>query len=294
MGNWRGNGATDTLKWRKIGGNEEVGTFYQIVLTDANKQKLWTSPDTMDVDDPMAFGEWHFGISMPSASFDLDGNGRDVWMAPAPQSDVSPTFFRVFRWTGSTFRQDFVKSLSGDAKQGGKFSWTSNPSEKQWWIQSWGKRESGGIWATAVRYSASDVQEAKIFLTPTGKPDSPLSVAKSSLAQTTSPQSKTSSTKRSYRAKLSANDHRNSSGEPLKTVNDILRQDRANFYKYGLRDKADEADPWFASAENRTLFSKCDAVVVGDFQEKNKILHGTPTVEVVFENDTFFVKVLSE
>src|SRR6266566_2501528 len=55
----------------------------------------------------------------------------------------------------------------------------------------------------------------------------------------------------SYSARLSPRDHYNSNGERLRSAAAIIRQDRANFYVYGLRDNEDEPDPYFSSKVNR-------------------------------------------
>jgi hypothetical protein len=55
----------------------------------------------------------------------------------------------------------------------------------------------------------------------------------------------------SYVAFLSEADHFNSSGERLRTAAAIIRQDRANFHRFGRRDQGDESDSFFADAANR-------------------------------------------
>ena len=50
----------------------------------------------------------------------------------------------------------------------------------------------------------------------------------------------------SYQAVLSERDHFNSNGQWLTSAAAIIRQDRANFHRYGFRDAADEDDKFFA------------------------------------------------
>jgi hypothetical protein len=58
-----------------------------------------------------------------------------------------------------------------------------------------------------------------------------------------------------YAAFLSDNDRHNSSGDPLKSVADILRQDRANYHK-GKGDRKDEDDGGiFATEHGRAKFA---------------------------------------
>lgn len=55
----------------------------------------------------------------------------------------------------------------------------------------------------------------------------------------------------SYSAYIGEDDLYNSNGDRLRQPWQILRQDRANFHKYGISQRGDEDDDFFASAENR-------------------------------------------
>jgi len=60
----------------------------------------------------------------------------------------------------------------------------------------------------------------------------------------------------SYDAYLSRDDHFNSSGERLTTAAAVIRQDRANFHKFGLRDRGDEDDRFFDDVGNRAYLER--------------------------------------
>jgi hypothetical protein len=60
----------------------------------------------------------------------------------------------------------------------------------------------------------------------------------------------------SYTARLGPNDHFNSSGVRLTSPAVVIRQDRANFHKFGARDREDETDSYFQSAGNRDLLQR--------------------------------------
>jgi hypothetical protein len=60
----------------------------------------------------------------------------------------------------------------------------------------------------------------------------------------------------SYVARLSASDHFNSKGGRLTSPALIIRQDRANFYKFGRRDVEDEDDQFFRNLKNRELLQQ--------------------------------------
>ena len=55
----------------------------------------------------------------------------------------------------------------------------------------------------------------------------------------------------SYSAFLSTTDHYNSNGQKLTQPWQVIRQDRANFHRFGLRDDWDDWDPVFDNANNR-------------------------------------------
>ncbi|MBY3418546.1 hypothetical protein HFN87_35610 [Rhizobium laguerreae] len=55
----------------------------------------------------------------------------------------------------------------------------------------------------------------------------------------------------SYRAYIGEADVFNSNGARLTQPWQIIRQDRANFHQYGVRDRDDETDSFFADTVNR-------------------------------------------
>lgn len=88
-----------------------------------------------------------------------------------------------------------------------------------------------------------------------------------------------------YVARLSEQDHFNSSGARLRTAAGIIRQDRANYYEFGRRDPEDTADAFFASKANRArleymlLHGRISAAT------NNEIVNHTPLIVVkVYEN----------
>jgi serine/threonine protein kinase len=92
-----------------------------------------------------------------------------------------------------------------------------------------------------------------------------------------------------YRTRLSAQDHLSSTGARLTTIPDILRQDRANFHRFGKADPEDESDPLFADARNRNFF---DSLTFRGTREA--FIQGTPLVEVaVFRGGRVLVTIIS-
>ena len=92
--------------------------------------------------------------------------------------------------------------------------------------------------------------------------------------------------KETYVARLSAKDHFNSSGGRLDSAAAIIRQDRANFHKFGRRDAEDESDVFFANARNRELLEKFLERGSATRNAIHAIMNGTPLVRVqVFTNE---------
>lgn len=59
-----------------------------------------------------------------------------------------------------------------------------------------------------------------------------------------------------YSAYISQDDVRNSEGVRLTKAWQVIRQDRANYHRYGVRDRGDQNDAFFASAENREIMER--------------------------------------
>lgn len=90
----------------------------------------------------------------------------------------------------------------------------------------------------------------------------------------------------SYRARISQNDKFNSSGNYIATqyskdvVAAIIRQERANFHKFGVRDNEDEGDCVFASAENRSRLERWLASGSIGQATIRRIVDGNPVIYV--------------
>lgn len=93
-----------------------------------------------------------------------------------------------------------------------------------------------------------------------------------------------------YRARLSARDHFNSSGERLKNAAEIIRQDRANFHRYRKRDKEDTGDPIFSDAAARASLDDA-RVEFRSASDVAAVLNGTPLVRVEIWGDTVRVSL---
>jgi hypothetical protein len=98
----------------------------------------------------------------------------------------------------------------------------------------------------------------------------------------------------SYVARLSARDHFNSNGQRLTSAAAIIRQDRANFYVYGIRDPEDEADAFFQSKGNRALLETLLEHGRSDPVAIDRVVNGTPLIRVDVYRNFVNVTVVSD
>lgn len=85
----------------------------------------------------------------------------------------------------------------------------------------------------------------------------------------------------SYVARLSPDDHHASDGYRLDNAAQVVRQDRANYHKFGLVDSEDDDDPWFGTAEARAQMQRMlERPGAIDGPTRQAIMNGTPLVEV--------------
>jgi hypothetical protein len=90
-----------------------------------------------------------------------------------------------------------------------------------------------------------------------------------------------------YVAVLSGQDHFNSNGDRLTEAAAIIRQDRANYHKYGKRDQGDSGDSYFSSVRNRELLEQMLNRGKSSPSAINSIVNGTPTILVrIFRSDS--------
>jgi hypothetical protein len=90
----------------------------------------------------------------------------------------------------------------------------------------------------------------------------------------------------SYQARISDQDHHASDGYALDTAAQMVRQDRANWHKFGRGDAEDQDDPWFGSTAARARLERMlgqPGAMSGSV--RNAIANGEPVVEVeVYRN----------
>ena len=96
-----------------------------------------------------------------------------------------------------------------------------------------------------------------------------------------------------YTARLSEQDHFASDGVRLTSPAAIIRQDRANFYKFHRADSEDEGDRYFNTAEHRERLEQMLERGHTDRGAYKAIVDGTPLIHVIVfrEGDGIYIDV---
>jgi hypothetical protein len=89
----------------------------------------------------------------------------------------------------------------------------------------------------------------------------------------------------SYTAFLSEADHFNSNGQRLTSAAAIIRQDRANFHRFGRGDPGDEGDRFFADINNRAAMESMLERGRSSPAAINAIVNRTPLIRVDIYRD---------
>ena len=98
-----------------------------------------------------------------------------------------------------------------------------------------------------------------------------------------------------FEARLSAQDHKSSTGKKLTNAAAIIRRDRANYNRFNKRDSEDTDDGLFKEESGRINLEKLVQGALTAAQRK-KIVNGTPLIQVtVFvSTNKAQVKILSD
>jgi hypothetical protein len=96
-----------------------------------------------------------------------------------------------------------------------------------------------------------------------------------------------------YAAYLSEADHFNSNGQRLTSAAAIIRQDRANFHRFGRGDPGDEGDRFFASMDNRAAMERMLERGRASPAAIDAIVNRTPRirVDIYRDRDGHFIRV---
>ncbi len=301
------DGKLETVLWKKFS-TTELGDFYQLMVLDDDGSLLWKGPEKADDTDPLVFYALDTGVSLPQILVDFDLDGNIELLAPMAQSDVSPTYYRKLRWRGDHFEPLLQSALMFDIDSKNRFVWKLAMGAGGTWVSKLSRTKRGEILAeiTQMRdYGGVDMGEVSIVFDTKGaivkrvlRPPAKVggdtvtspfegSPSANSVVQVPVPKSNT------YQAKISDRDHYNSRGVRLRNLASVLRQDRANYYKYG-GDRRDQPDRYFSSIDNRNAMERIAINPVGISYRalKDLVVHGTPLLKIEIEQSRLNVRVI--
>lgn len=294
------DGQLERVTWTKFAETED-GDLHQLRVFGHSGNLIWEGPRETDHQSPFFIGAFHYGISLPEIIGDVDGDGAFELVIPDPQSDVSPTSYRVLRWKGGQFveTRNPAGSLLESPIGSGSFPWKRNSNWQGTWISSFlSVNPDGSILVQVTEYKQNGSPRngvASVAVSPEGyrilKWTQPLSGAEQGNGVPIEKPFPNQGVV--YRARLSAQDHFNSKGERLTTVRDVLRQDRANFHR-GNGDREDGHDPIFSTLASRESMEKLTPAAKGIHPSalKNAIVERTPLVEIELKGTVLRVKIL--
>ncbi|WP_156465196.1 hypothetical protein [Mesorhizobium sp. Root552] len=85
----------------------------------------------------------------------------------------------------------------------------------------------------------------------------------------------------SYVARISQDDHFASDGYPLDSAAQMVRQDRANWHRFGQVDREDENDRWFKTNQQRSRLQRMlEQRGAMDAATRRAITNGRPLIQV--------------
>lgn len=301
------DGAVEKIETR-FSGRKEQGKFYYLAVKDSEGNTIWTGPKDLDPANKLVFGEWDYGCSMPQLAGDVDGDGAIELIAPAPQSDVSPTTFRVMRWTGGAFEPVRETQLLERPAGSDKFPWKNSEEYLGTWISEFQKvsapgecqvkvtQYKGGTEAReGVALVAADENgyHVKSWIKKLARSSGDEPSANDTQAAGQSPSSNAGKPLANYTCQLGEEDMRSSKGERLTKISEVLAQDRANYHRFKIRHRRDlDEESYFASATNRVLFERVP--VRASEKAVQLIRQGNATVQVTAYADRIEVKVADE
>ncbi len=295
FGDIDGDGSEDVLVWRKSGSGE-VGDFYQLSIYGKDGRLLWQSPVSRNSDDPYAFGSWDFGESLPEVLVDIDGDGQAELLAPAPASDISPVYYRIFGWNGHRLvpRRPAVLMCSREGTN--RFVWV-NPypgdGTQGCWVSSLHPGGTAGeVDAELVRMSLGGgmrMGKALLRFDPYGAKAvrwiDPLSASTG----------RSAAEENSYIARIGERDHYNSRGRRLLDLHAILHQDRANYYK-GRGDPQDTGIGIFKTAAQRSRIDRMrvEGMNISLRELRRFVIDGTPLLRITVDPDRLRIEKIGE
>ncbi len=268
--------------------SDEYGVYYQLNLYDDDGSLLWSGPKTKDESNPFISVELDSGVSLPEGVVDIDGDKKAELIVPYPQGDVSPVLYKVLKYRHKKVELAFEKVLLMSPNNKDKFIWTKcgeycTSGDGYGWLL--------GIDAVLNR---SRVVGNIVFVSKSGNYSSAEAVLRFVKGRAVVEDwiENFALEPTGYLARIGKRDHYNSKGKLLGNIYDILRQDRANYYKE-RGDIEDRGIDEFDTPKKRTQIAKMKIVPVNlSIKElKSIITYGTPLLYITVDKKSNTLKI---
>jgi len=153
------DGKNESVHWKSFGSDEQ-GEYYQLIVIDHDGNILWEGPKEKSSNNPYVFASLHYGISLPELLHDVDGDGYVELLAPEPQSDVSPTYYRQLRWKGNSFEKLSSRPLM---MEDNNFVWKNGEQIYGIWVSKFDVvTQDGLVKAHITQYNSDGVYKSGI------------------------------------------------------------------------------------------------------------------------------------
>ena len=146
------DGKKETIAWKKFA-SVDLGDYYQLVVIDDDGSLLWEGPKEKDEGNPYIFSVLDTGVSLPQLLTDIDNDGYMELLAPEPQSDVRPVYYRKLRWRGTYFEPLLSNALMLSSRGSDRFVWKTTSRSYGTWISKLAPYGNGLVKANVMAYN---------------------------------------------------------------------------------------------------------------------------------------------
>ena len=150
--------------------NDSFTWFGQLVVFDYSWKTIWAGPKTNESwsSDPLIFGSWEYGASLPEAVGDLDGDGNVEIIATCPVSDVRFTPFKLLRWNGKEFYSLYDNAtLVQTPKDSGRYPWGNEDGYMGRYISGFsGMNDDGTFNVFICDFTEGDMKRGQAVVAP--------------------------------------------------------------------------------------------------------------------------------